>query len=242
MNGMILRLFFAAALALAWTAAQAQGYSPAAQRVLTQARQAAGGTAWNMLRGWHESGKAGGLAYERWFDPLRYGMRVETHEPAGLDVRGFNGSGDWRVTPAGAVTGVDVRGMTSAARTEAFFGAHGYFFPGRFDARGELVGVRKTEGRAYDVVMVKPWAGLPRELWFDRRTHLLCQMVDRNGPRPVAVQIGDYRKVGPVKVAFRTALEGVGAGAGDLADRQVESVVFAPADRAIFSLPRPGSD
>ena len=229
-----------AALAFASTA-HAQGYSPAAQRVLAQARKAAGGTGWNMLRGWHETGTAGGVAYERWVDPLRYGMRVETHEAAGLDVRGFNGSGDWRITPAGAVTGIDVRGMTSASRTEAFFAAHGYFYPGRFDARGELVGVRKAGARAYDVVMVKPWAGQPRELWFDRKTHLLARMVDRNGPRPLAVQVSDYRKVGPVKVAFHTTVEeGGGGGPPDLVERQIETLLFVPADRAIFSLPRPG--
>jgi len=236
MNASMRMYFFAFALALSVTAAHAQGYSPAAQRVLAQARKAAGGTGWNMLRGWHETGTHDGLAYERWIDPLRYGLRVETHEPAGLDVRGFNGSGDWRITPAGVVTGLDVRGLTNSARTEAFFAAHGYFYPGRFDARGEVVGVRKAGGRAYDVVMVKPWAALPRELWFDRKTHLLARMVDRNGAKPIAVEISDYRKVGPVKVAFRTVVEG-GGGAGDLVDRQVQSVVFTPVDRAIFSLP-----
>src|SRR4051812_13146485 len=98
----------AAALALACAAATAlptaadarkakppQGYSAAAQAVLARARSAQGGSGWNLLRGWHETGHRGGVAYESWFDILRYGMRVETHEPAGVAIQGFNGQGYW---------------------------------------------------------------------------------------------------------------------------------------------------
>ena len=235
-----MRRFFSAAvlgLLLCTLAAPAlaQGYSRSAQRVLAEARAAAGGAAWNRLRGWHEVGRRDGVAYEAWYDPLRYGMRVETRAGGGLDVRGFNGLGDWRITPAGAVTGVDVTKQVSAARTEAFYDGHGYFYPGRFDARGDYVGVRQAGGRSYEVVTVKPWGAQPRELWFDRRTHLLARMIERGGPRPAAVAFSDYRKVGAIRVAFRTADEG-GAWV-----RQIESLDFAPIDRARFSLPRPGA-
>ena len=73
-------LILCAAFGLAASAAQAAqtiGYSPAAQRVLAQARQAAGGSGWNLLRGWHETGHSDGVRYEAWIDPLRYGLRVE---------------------------------------------------------------------------------------------------------------------------------------------------------------------
>jgi hypothetical protein len=228
-------LTFAAALALAASAAQAAqtiGYSPAAQRVLAQARRAAGGSGWNLLRGWHETGREDGVRYEAWVDPLRYGLRVERHDPEGLDVHGFNGAGEWRIRASGVVTGVDVRALPSEARSEAFFDVHGYFYPGRFDAAADLVGVRSFKGRSYDVVRVKPWGGEARELWFDRRTHLLGRMVVR-GAKPRTIELSDYRKVGPVRVAFRlTSDDGAPL-------RLVESLDFKPADRAIFSLPRP---
>jgi hypothetical protein len=161
-------------------------------------------------------------------------MRVETRGPGGLEVRGFNGLGDWKITSTGAVTGIDVTKQVSAARTQAFYDAHGYFYPGRFDARGDYVGVRAWAGRAYEVVTVKPWGAEPRELWFDRQSHLLTRMVDRTGARPAAVTFSDYRQVGGLKVAFRIAEDGG-------AVRQIEALDFAPVDRARFSLPRLGA-
>jgi len=219
------------ALACAAVTAHAQGYSKAAQAVLARARAASGGTGWNFLRGWHETGKQGTAAYESWFDPLRLGMRVETHAPDGLHVRGFNGQGEWRILPGGATTGGAERAPVAEARAAAFFGVYGFFYPGRLDAQGEYVGVRQAGGRSFEVLNVKPWNGNARELWFDRKTHLLARTVDRSGPQPVVVELSDYRKVGPVRVAFRYAVQGGEA-------RQVESLVFAPADREMFSLPR----
>ena len=214
--------------------APAQGYSRAAERVLTQARSASGGEGWSLLRGWHETGRQGDAAYEAWFDPIRYGMRVETGEAGGKRAHGFNGQGDWQILPDGkSVDDNDPAGV-AATRTDAFFGAAGYFHRARFDARGELLGVRQAEGRSFDVVLVKPWGGNARELWFDRRTHLLARAVDRTGPKPVTQAFSDYRRVGPVMVAFRVVTEG-----GDApGDRRLDSVVFAPVDRALFSLPR----
>lgn len=237
MRKLLLGFGLALALATGFTAsAVAQGYSPAAQRVLARARAAAGGSGWNLLRGWHETGRTDGVAYETWLDPLRYGMRVETREADGLHVHGFNGGGDWRIAPSGQTTGADIRGVISRTRTDAFFNVRGYFYPGRFDARGEYLGVRRFHGRGYDVVMVKPWAAEPRELWFDTRTHLLVRMVDRSGPKPTAVHFADYRKVGPVRVAFRVWTEGPSG--VPVAVRQVESLSFPPVDRNLFSLPR----
>jgi hypothetical protein len=220
--------------ALTAAQAQAQGYSRSAEKVLAQARAAAGGKGWNALRGWHEVGREGGAPYEAWLDPVRYGMRIETRGADGLSVRGFNGGGDWRISASGAVSGVDVSKAINPARTEAFYRVHGYFYPGRFDARGEYVGVRRFQGRAFDVVTVKPWGAAPRELWFDRRTHLLGRMVERTGAAPAAWDFSDYRKVGALKVAFHVTAE---PGARAL-DRQVEALDFRPAERALFSLPR----
>lgn len=239
MRSPVRKLVLTALLALACAAAgqaSAERYSPAAQKVLAQARAASGGSGWNSLRGWHETGHAGGLAYEAWLDPIRYGMRVETREAAGLHVHGFNGGGDWQVYPSGRVTGVDDRATVARARTEAFLRVGAYFFLGRFDARGDYLGVRRDGGRAFDVVLVQPVAGEPRELWFDRRSHLLARTVDRTGPRPIVTEFSDYRRVGPVRAPFRVVRRD---GAGAVEVRQVESLDFRTPDRALFSLPRP---
>lgn len=219
--------------------AKAIGYTRDAQRVLAQARGAAGGDGWNFLRGWHETGRVDGVAYETWIDPVRYGLRVEVHAAGGLQVHGFNGLGAWKIAPGGEATGTGDPGPVGEARAEAFYSIYGFFFPGRFDAHGDYLGTRQLAGRSFDVVEVKPWSGAARELWFDRRTHLLARMVDRAGPKPVTTELSDYRKVGPLKVAFRYVVErGDGAPAQV---RQVETLTFTPADRAMFSLPRPAT-
>jgi hypothetical protein len=212
----------------------AQGYTRPAEQVLTQARAASGGDGWTLLRGWHETGHDGGAPYEAWYDPLRYGMRVETREAGGKRAHGYNGQGDWQILPDGTSVDDNDPAGVAATRTEAFFGASGYFHRARFDARGELLGVRQAEGRSFDAVLVKPWGGNARELWFDRRSHLLARMIDRSGPQATTWRFSDYRRVGPVMVAFQIALD---TPAGPVLRRR-DTVVFAPSDRALFSLPR----
>jgi hypothetical protein len=217
--------------------ALAQGYSRAAERVLTRAFAATGGASWYMLRGWHETGSLGGTAYERWVDPVRYGLRTETQESAGLKIDGFNGQAVWQVLPSGQILAVNDHASLAQARTTAFFTANGFFFRGRFGARGDYLGVRGHGGRSYDVLAIRPWNGEARELWFDRASALLTRIVDRTGPRPSALQVSEYRKVGPVRVAFRYTPED---GAGPEA-RLVRSLAFTPADRELFSLDRPAA-
>lgn len=226
--------------ALAAGAAQAQGYSRAAEAVLSRAFAATGGTGWYLLRGWRETGQQNGRAYEAWIDPLRYGLRSEVREPGGLRIYGFNGQAVWGVGPDGEITAVKDHDTLAKARTEAFFAANGFFFRGRFDGHGEHLGVRQFGGRAYDVLRVQPGGGEPRELWFDQRTHLLRRIVDRTGKRAEALQVSDYRKVGPVLIPFKIAPEGArhGEAADDLA-REREHIVFAPTERERFSLNRP---
>jgi hypothetical protein len=244
MTAPMLKLALAAALAgplLALSPAHAArhpaaiGYSRDAERVLAEARAAAGGNGWYMLRGWHETGHVGGVPYERWLDPLRFGLRVEVRDPAGLRVEGFNGQGDWTIPAPGAAPLTGDEAATARARGEAFFGVYGFFYAARFDAHGQVLGVRQAGGRSYDVIDAKPYGGDARQLWFDRKTHLLARIVDRTGPEPVTVELSDYRKVGPVRVAFRETVVGA---AGPPRVRQIDSLVFAPSDRGLFSLPR----
>lgn len=231
------RLILALVFSSLAAGASAQGYSRAAEQVLARAFAATGGSGWYLLRGWRETGREGGVAYERWVDPLRYGLRVETREAGGLRIHGFNGQADWQVLPDGTITAVNDHATLAQARTQAFFAADCFFFPGRFDARGEFLGVRRLKGRAYDVVEIRPWGGEPRELWFDQHSRLLARIVERSGRRASAVTVSDYRKVGPVRVAFRYTPE-PGA-AADARPRELESLAFTPADRDLFSLNRP---
>ncbi len=133
------------------------------------------------------------------------------------------------------VTGSVDRAVLAKVRSEAFFGAYAWLYPSRFDVRSTLVGSRQHQGRAYDVVKVDPAGGRARELWFDRRTGLLGLMIDSVGPKPLTIELSDYRRVGALQIPFRWVATG-----GDLArprERQIESIDFRAADRALFSLP-----
>jgi hypothetical protein len=230
----------AMALALGGTAAAEvwkQGYTRQADAALARGRAAAGGKGWEYLRGWHEVGRdvgpsGGAVAYEAWYDPVRYGMRIERQDGTGKDIHGFNGLGAWRITAGGQITGTDAPAAVGQARSEAFFGTQGFYFSGRFDAAGRYVGVRRLGGKSFEVVEVKPWNGEARELWFDKKTGLLA----REAAHGVTTEFSDYRKVGPVKVAFRAVTDD--GTPGGRHERVIASVDFRPADRAMFSLPR----
>jgi hypothetical protein len=233
---------FALALLLAGAAhaAHAQGYSPAARQVIERARAASGGAGWYTLRGWRETGRAGDERYQLWIDPIRYGLRIETESEAGRLVQGFNGAGEWRILPSGAPTGAVDPATLARVRNAAFFGAALYFFPGRFDARGRFLRVAKLGDQSFDVLEITPWGGAPRELWFDRRTRLLARMVEQSGARTTTTELSDYRKIGPVLVAHRARVQEAGAAARAY-ERVTEALNFTVTDRALFSLPRPGS-
>jgi hypothetical protein len=233
------RILFAAiaAVALVWGGSAQAQHEPAVKRVLDRARAASGGAAWSKVAGLHEVGSEAGLRYERWVDPLRYGVRTEVQTPTGKVVRGFNGYGAWSLLPTAADRAAEAPPVLAEALSDAFFSACGYFFPSRFDVRAAYVGVRRSEGRAFDVLRIHPNGGKAREVWFDRGTGLAGRLVETSGPKPLSVEMSDYRRVGSLMVPFRFTTSG-----GDLARprvRQAEVVDVRRVDREMFSLPRP---
>lgn len=215
--------------AAAQNAVAADQYSAAAQRVLNQARSVSGGPGWNTIRGIHETGRRGGVRYESWRDPVRYGQRIETYEAAGKRTRAFNGAAQWEILPTGQVTGADDPMTVARARSETFFNSFGFYFPSRYDIRTAYVGVRKQGERTFEVIIVRPAGGLPRELWFDRRTSLLARIINRSGTAPTTTEVLDYRRVGAVMAPHKYVTDGV--------ERTVEAIDFRAADRDTFSLP-----
>lgn len=232
-------ILFAVVAMLAMTlagVAQAQ-YAPDAVRVMERARAASGGKAWARVAGIHEVGVEGGFRYERWADPLRFGLRTDIGAPAGRVVRGYNGAGAWSLHPTTAMAAAEPAPDLEAARADAYVAGYGYYFRSRFDARAAYVGGRQSDGRSFEVVRVHPNGAKPRELWFDRKTGLLGRIVDPAGKAPLTVEVSDYRRVGAVMVPFRFVT--FGGGRAKPVERVLETVDFRSAPRDIFSLPRP---
>jgi len=225
------------ALAAIWLPTQsAAQVSGAAQRVIDRAKQAQGGTrAWNAVVGLREIWDSDGGRFERWADPLRYGWRVETETRGARSIQGYNGAGEWRVAANGAESGSIDRPVITEVRTDAFLAAYGYYFPGRYFFRAEVVGSRQAGGASYDVLTIHPAGGEPREVWFDRRTGLPGVIVDDAGERKSRTELSDYKKSGSVTVAHRSVVFGEGAPQ----NRRLQSVRFGVVDRGMFSLPPP---
>lgn len=226
---------FAACCLLAGEPAMAQ-YTSDAARVIDKARKATGGSGWNSLAGLHTTGRQGDETFEVWVDPLRYGLRDERTSAAGKHVQGYNGFGEWRVLPGGESVGSAEEADLREVRSDAFFAASGYFYPGRFDQRASYVGARQSQGRSFDVLRIEPVGGEARELWFDQRTGQLGVMVDEVGPRQGRTEFSDYRKAGNLSVPFKTVL--YARGASGSAERVATSIEAGPVDRSLFSLPR----
>jgi hypothetical protein len=225
------RVVLAFAALLFASQASAQGYSPAAKQVIERARQASGGAGWNEVRGYAEKGRLSGVQYRAWYDPVRYGARVETDEAGGKLVHGFNGVADWQIQASGKIIGADDKTTMALARTTAFVAVHGWFYPSRFGADGAHIGVRSNHGKSYDVLRVQPVGGEARELWFDRGSGLLTRIVDTSGAKPVTTELSDYRRVGPITLPFKTSTDRGGV----RQDKVVEEMLLQPADRAQFS-------
>lgn len=211
-------------------------YAPEAVRVIERARAASGGAAWARVAGVHEVGREGGFRYERWADPLRFGLRTDIDGPAGRTVRGYNGAGAWSLHPASVNVAAEPAPDLGEARAEAYVAGYGYYFRSRFDARASFVGVRRADGRSFQVVRVHPNGGEARELWFDDKTGLLGRIVDPGGKAPRTVELSDYRRVGGVMAPFRAVT--LGGGLARPVERVLEAVDVRAAPREIFSLPR----
>ena len=222
---------FASALAMQGPAAAAPP-SPAAI-VLKDAKLATGGSAWDKLPGAYEDATQSGARPQRWFDYQSYGMRTETQRDSGNEVRGYNGASAWS---AGAQGG---SASAADARTAAFIGAYGYYFPDRFKARARYLRlVKEDKNTAFEIIEVAPEGGRAVELWFDRNSHLLTRIVDGKGPRAVTTVFSDYRKAGKVRVPYRaTATDASGKVLSETVLRLIE---HKPVPRSSFDpLPAP---
>lgn len=207
--------------------------APTAAEILTAAKTASGGLAWDSLTGSYERGAHGPVTYETWLDFRAYGMRMASVTPKGPQEQGFDGAVAWRRAAGGPVQASRDPAALREAVVTAYVSVNGFFFPERFPAKADYL--REEDG--FHVVRLEPQGGRPVELWFDASTHLLARIVDKAGPQPVTVSLSDYRKVGDVLIAFRALVTGP---TGAVLDQgQVSTVEHRPVERSAFAMPEP---
>lgn len=216
---------------------RAQAPQSRAQTVVAASKRVTGGSAWDELQGCHEEGThaAGAVAYRTWFSLRRYGIRMESRRGETGGAIGFNGTASWRTNGGG---GVDIASEGDAVReavTTAYLSSNGFFFPARFPAAFRYVREAAHGGRTYDVLEIAPEGGRPLEYWFDRTSHFLGRVVDRQGTPPVTVEATDYRRAGRVTVAF--TLTTIGPDGAALDRGNLISFACGPIDAALFDPP-----
>lgn len=213
----------------------AQQAPPSAGAVLAAAKEASGGAAWDSFDGALERGTHGTAPYRTWMLFRRYGFRMESGAGEAVRIHGFNGRTDWTMAGSRAAPIALGPAMRAETITTAYFTSWGFFFPDRFPATFRTLADQSQDDRAFDVVEVTPGGGRPVELWFDRSTHLLARIVDREGQPAVSVEASDYRPVGPLLIPFGATLRTMD---GTVVDRgQIESIEFGAVDPRLLDPP-----
>jgi hypothetical protein len=208
----------------------AESKSPASDeqglQIISMAKAASGGTAWDRLEIMHDVGKViletgEVLRYEHWGD-LR---SLSTRAGSGAGDMIFDGRAAYKcqTVTCDSRTKLDSAEMRSAAYLICF----GFFFPTRFPASFQYKGTHVDGEVLYDIVEVSP-TGLPAaDIWINHHSHLIFRTVYTDGR--FRADLADYRKVSGVMVPFTAVSEGVTI--------KSESVTFEAAGAVSFSLP-----
>jgi len=215
---------------------------PCAEDVLTKAKQAMGGDAWDAIRTTYSKGKltTSGLTGqgESWEDNLtgRYLEKYQLGPASGAD--GFDGKMVWSEDSSGEPRVEGAQNARLGAADEAYRTAMAYWFPQRWAAQIECLGAKQGEGRSFDVLRITPQGGRPFDVWIDGTTHLIDHTVEKNDIETRTTYFSDYRTVNGVKIPFA-----VRSTNGDQKYDQyitLEKVEFnLPVEEARFRIPQP---
>ncbi len=231
------RLIAFAVLAILFSGeTQATDSESVANKILTEAKQASGGSAWDRIRGWHETGIHNGAHYDTWLNPIRYGSAFRLTRDGKMSDAGFDGAVAWVRGPDGVVHINRDSDSISSAKQTAYLSINGFFLRDRFPATAVFVGERVVSGVRVDVLNITPKGSKPLEVWFDHKTHLMVSAVDRSGPTATVMTASDYRNVEGLMVPFH--ISGSDGNPKHHQEAQLSGVNLAPVDLNTFAPPR----
>lgn len=181
--------------------ASAQTHDP--MQIIATFREATGGAAWDGMQGVQRTDTHSGDTVLTWVDLRRPALRTESQGSLDRRVDAYNGRDVWsRGGPF--ESGIEVsRALLDQyqAATDAFIAAQGYFFPDRFPFAARWLREEREGSAVLDVVELAPDGGFVRDYWFDRANGLLVKITVPDDPYATRIELGDYRPVGPVRIA-----------------------------------------
>jgi len=140
-----------------------------AQEILTKAKQATGGDAWDAIHTTYSKGKltTSGLAgpAESWEDNLtgRYVEKYQLGPASGAD--GVDGKLVWSQDSSGEPRGEGGENARQGAADEAYRNAMAYWYPQRWPAQIECSGQKQEQGKTFQGLRITPQGGRPFDLW-----------------------------------------------------------------------------
>lgn len=193
-------------------------------RIVSMAKAASGGAAWDRLEIMHDAGQmilaSGEMSrYEHWGDLRNLRTRAGT---GGGDMI-FDGRVAYKCQTVACDSPTPLN--SDFVRGGAYMTCFGFFFPGRFPASFHYEGKSTEGGLVYDIVKVTPTGIASVVLWIDRRSHLVFRLVYGDG----RTDLTDYRRVRGVLVPFTET-------SGEMTVKS-ESVTFEGDGAVGFSLP-----
>jgi hypothetical protein len=236
-----------AALLLAWLGQAARADDPTPDELLTQARVAQGGAAWDALGALRLTGKLenGGLTgtYESLTDARtgRFRDRFELGPMRGAN--GWDGTAAWSQDSSGFSRTEAAETPRRTAVNEAYRRSQSWWRPDHGGAEVKALGERRDGDATFQVLELTPAGGRPFELWI--RDGLFARIVEQQDGRTYTTFQSDWREVGGAKVPFAvrtTNGDGVPEHDTVVAVERAEPGAPAPADAfARPASPRPDS-
>lgn len=210
--------------------------------LLAQARDAAGGAAWERMQGLQAQGRivSSGLpgSWSRDEDLASGRWTVRTDLGVYRASEGDDGRQRWRQDPSSGVHPLDGAFSKQAAITEAWLTRRGWLRHDQAGAQLAPPARRDEKGRYYDVLEATPRGGQRVELWFDARSHLLARTVREMPISIQTVRYADYRSVNGVQLPFR--IESTDTSSDDVETVTVQQ--WRSARGSDFRMPDPPDD
>ena len=213
-------------------AASGRALASPVDTLLTQARTAMGGSALDRVTSVYETGTLvfGGIhgTFKQWNDAKSNGEAGIIDAGPISGANGFDGKVVWSEDASGVVWADGGKAGWYSAIQNSYVGNSDILRPQRRGAVS-FVGRRTDGGKAFDVVQATPPNGLPLEMWFDAKTHLLTRWIITVGTMVTTSQVSDYRNVHGIKFPFK---EHSTTNTGNTVDVTVATVQANPPDIA----------